>query len=300
VIAVNAKSAKLRIMKANEGNKSRPFVYRLRPKHFVIAVIRRDNRGAFTLIELLVVIAIIAILAAILLPVLAKAKARAQSAYCLNNLKQLQLGWKSYETDNSGWFPVNTSRVIGGLPESISNSWVLGNAQYDTNTTDIAAGSLYPDVNSITVYHCPADRATVKGNASVTHMRSYSIDGWLGANFNFGDGWIWPAPSNTGAYVYKTRDSALTWPGPADVFAFIDDNEQTIDDGIFVIGDVEWYDCPADRHNQGANLSFLDGHAEHHRWLSPKHATNWQRPTDPNVSGDAPDLSWLVARLPTN
>jgi prepilin-type N-terminal cleavage/methylation domain-containing protein/prepilin-type processing-associated H-X9-DG protein len=254
------------------------------------------GRSGFTLIELLVVIAIIAILAAMLLPALSKAKAKAQSICCLNNLKQLQLGWKLYETDNNGWFPVNTSRVIGGQPESISNSWVWGNAQYDTNTTNIMTGSLYSDVNSISVYHCPADRATVKGNASVPRLRSYSIEGWLGANFNYNDGMFWPDPAVTRGYVYKTRDSILTWPGPADIFAFIDDNEQTIDDGIFVIPEDVWYDCPADRHSQGANLSFLDGHAEHHRWSSPMNAAHWPKPNP----GDARDHSWLVARLPTN
>ncbi|HTQ49988.1 MAG TPA: prepilin-type N-terminal cleavage/methylation domain-containing protein [Candidatus Acidoferrales bacterium] len=256
-------------------------------------------RVAFTLIELLVVIAVIAILAAILLPALAKAKAKSQSAFCLNNLKQLQLGWKLYEGDNNGCFPLNTSRVLSGLPESISNSWVWGNAQYDMDPTNITTGSLYPQVNSLPVYHCPTDQATVKGTTS-PHLRSYSVEGWLGSNFNFGGIWIEPDPSETGGYVYKTRDSTLTQPGPADVFAFIDDNELTIDDGIFVIGTIDWWDCPADRHNQGANMSFLDGHVEHHRWSRPKHTVNWTRPADPNVSGDAADHSWLVAHLPTN
>jgi prepilin-type N-terminal cleavage/methylation domain-containing protein/prepilin-type processing-associated H-X9-DG protein len=256
-------------------------------------------RAAFTLIELLVVIAVIAILAALLLPALAKAKAKSQSTYCLNNLRQLQLGWKLYESDNNGWFPVNTSRIISGLPESISNSWVWGNAQYDTDPTNITTGCLYPEVNSIPVYHCPADQAVAKGTTS-PHLRSYSVEGWLRANFNLGAGWIEPVPSDTSGYVYKTRDSLLTQPGPAGVFAFIDDNELTIDDGIFVIGTIDWWDYPADRHNQGANMSFLDGHAEYHRWSRRKHAANWTRPTDPNVSGDAADHSWLVARLPTN
>ncbi len=74
-------------------------------------------------------------------------------------------------------------------------------------------------------------------------------------------------------YTFKTRDSTITQPGPSDVFVFIDDNEWTIDDGIFVIGRIHWWDCPADRHNHGANLSFLDGHLEHHRWRGPKNAT---------------------------
>jgi prepilin-type N-terminal cleavage/methylation domain-containing protein/prepilin-type processing-associated H-X9-DG protein len=255
------------------------------------------GRSGFTLIELLVVIAIIAILAAMLLPALVKAKAKAQSIQCLNNLKQLQLGWKLYETDFNDWFPMNTSRTIGGYPQSISNSWVLGNAQHDLNTTNITTGSLYIYVGSTATYHCPADRATVKGNATLPHMRSYSDEGWLGANFNFGGDWIVPVPYPT-TFVYLTRDSMLTQPGPADVLAFIDDNEKTIDDGIFVIGQIDWYDCPSDRHSQGANLSFLDGHAEHHRWRSPKPAHNWTYPTSPAFARDLPDHDWLVTHLP--
>jgi len=245
------------------------------------------------LIELLAVIAIIAILAALLLPTLAKAKARSKSTYCLNTLKQLQLGWKQYETENNGSFPVNTSRVVAGLLESISNSWVLGNAQYDADATNITSGSLYPEVNSPSVYHCPADQATLKGKASVPRLRSYSVEGWLGANFNYNDGWFWPNPLTVPpTYMFKTRESTLTQPGPADVFVFIDDDEQTIDDGIFVIGDV-WYDCPADRHSQGANLTFLDGHVERHQWRKSRDASNWHRPTASDTDHD-----WLAAHLP--
>jgi prepilin-type N-terminal cleavage/methylation domain-containing protein/prepilin-type processing-associated H-X9-DG protein len=259
-----------------------------------------SGHSGFTLIELLVVIAIIAILAAMLLPALAKAKVKAQSNYCLNNLKQLQLGWKLYETDFNDCFPINTSRVLAGSPQNISNSWVLGNVKLDVTTSNIVNGSLYPYVASVASYRCPADRATIRGNASWPHTRSYSVEGWLGANFNYNDGWAWPDPYSTGPYVYKTREFLTTFPGPSDIFALIDDNEKTIDDGIFVIGTIDWYDYPADRHNQGINLSFLDGHAEHHHWRSPKtiHG-NWVYATDPHVTKDVPDYDWLVARLPT-
>jgi prepilin-type processing-associated H-X9-DG protein len=93
----------------------------------------------------------------------------------------------------------------------------------------------------------------------------------------------------------------ITQPGPSDIFAFIDEQEQSIDDGLFIItyypGATDWYDLPADRHSQGGNLSFLDGHAEHHRWHVPKsfkgYGVNTANPLD------LQDQNWLRARLPT-
>jgi prepilin-type N-terminal cleavage/methylation domain-containing protein/prepilin-type processing-associated H-X9-DG protein len=246
--------------------------------------VRAEPCRAFTLIELLVVIAIIAILAAMLLPTFSRAKAKAQSAQCINNLKQLQLGWKMYETDHDDFFPPNISRIIYGSPQSVSNSWVLGNAQQDLDTSNIISGSLYAYTGSAGIYHCPADRAMVTGTVSAPHTRSYSVEGWLGANFNVYS-FPWPDPR----WIDPTKASAIAAPGASEVFVFIDDNEQTIDDGIFVIGTNSWFDCPGDRHSQGANLSFLDGHAEHHHWLTPK---------NPGHGGDRADHDWLVAHLP--
>jgi len=258
------------------------------------------KRDAFTLIELLVVIAIIAILAAMLLPVLAKAKASGQSISCLDNLKQLQTAWKMYEGDHDDWFPPNISRTVAGNPQSLSNSWVLGNAQIDTNTTNIINGSLYSYAGSTAIYRCAADHAMVTGNASLPHTRSYSVNAWLGSDFRV-YGQVAPDPKiMPPGYVFKTKASLITNPGPSDVYVFIDDNEQTIDDGIFVVGRISWFDYPADRHNQGANLSFLDGHVEHHKWSHPKTIPgNWNYNVNPASTGDLLDHAWLFARLPT-
>jgi prepilin-type N-terminal cleavage/methylation domain-containing protein/prepilin-type processing-associated H-X9-DG protein len=258
------------------------------------------NGRAFTLIELLVVIAIIAILAAMLLPSFSKAKDAGQSACCINNLKQLQAGWKLYETENNGYFPLNVSQLMPGGPRNVSNSWVLGNVQFDLTTSNIMGGSLYQYVNNTAVYRCPSDRATVKGGAGIVQTRGYSASGWLGSVFNYGSGWFEPDPTSMPpGYTFKTRDIFITQPGPSDVFVFIDDNERTIDDGIFVIGRINWWDCPADRHNHGANLSFLDGHVEHHRWRGIRNAQNWTPPVLSAPGGDTQDYDWALSLLPS-
>lgn len=102
---------------------------------------RRNFPAAFTLIELLVVISIIGILAAMLLPAFSRVKGKAQSARCLNNLRQLQRGWKLYEVDNNDRFPAKVSHVTGGHPRNVANSWVLGNAQLDATSSNVTTGS---------------------------------------------------------------------------------------------------------------------------------------------------------------
>lgn len=261
-----------------------------------------NKMAAFTLIELLVVIAVIAILASLLLPTLAKAKAKGQSTACLNNLRQLQAAWKMYESDNNDEFPANIARTIAGKARSVSNSWVLGNAQYDVDESKITQGSLYPYVDSVAAYHCPSDKSLVNGPGAITRRRSYAVEGWLGSDLDV-YGVSWPDPSQMFPnYIFKTRGTSITQPGPSDVFVFIDEHEASIDDGVFVVQylpreSANWFDLPSDRHNRGCNLSFLDGHVERHSWRSVKRFQSYD--AAPANSGDREDLLWLQDRLPT-
>src|SRR5215469_9352909 len=124
---------------------------------------------AFTLIELLVVIAIIAILAAILLPVLSQSKEKAQRMHCLNNEKQLEVAWQLYADEDNGILASNDVDFRGAnVPESPTGSWVLGNASLDTNQTDITAGTIFSQLKIIACYHCPVDQSLVLGTTVPT------------------------------------------------------------------------------------------------------------------------------------
>ena len=219
-------------------------------------------RNAFTLIELLVVIAIIAILAGLLLPALARAKTKAQGIKCLGNLKQLQLGWLMYPDDHGGLLPPQIVERGGGNGQSDSpGSWVFRNAPDDLTTSNIALGVLFPYVRSAAIYHCPADKSTVTGHKGLLRTRSYSLNWYLAS-----DPKVWYDPR------LKLRYSEIVSPGPSLVYAFIDEDDRTINDGTFFSPEVweEWGDLPAVRHALGSNLSFADGHADHWRWRWPK------------------------------
>jgi prepilin-type N-terminal cleavage/methylation domain-containing protein/prepilin-type processing-associated H-X9-DG protein len=203
-------------------------------------------RGAFTLIELLVVIAIIAILAALLLPALSRAKDKAYRIACLNNIRQLQLCWHLYALDNDGTVPMNY-----GLP----GSWVLGNAKLDTTSSNIQAGVLFPYSTSVAIYHCPADRSTIAGTAQ-QRFRSYAMCVWI-----HGD--------DVNAQPAVTKLSQLLRPGPARTFILADEHEGSIDNGsffVFPLGQWVWVNWPSTRHNLGGTISFADGHVEWWKW----------------------------------
>jgi len=235
--------------------------------------------SAFTLIELLVVIAIIAILAAMLLPALSRAKSKAWDINCRSNLKQMTLGWLMYPDDNDGQLPYNNGGAPFGAPPGF---WVLGIATSDVNTTNIEAGTIYRYVGNPRVYKCPADRSLVTGS-TLPRVRSYSIEGLLGAD----------------PPIHLALFKQIISPAPAGVFVAIDENETSIEDGTFGIDRdpySQWINLPSDRHNKAANLSFADGHIIRFRFSWPKVFQAYDQPASP--AEDLRDLRRIQQFLP--
>jgi prepilin-type N-terminal cleavage/methylation domain-containing protein/prepilin-type processing-associated H-X9-DG protein len=249
----------------------------------------RRRRGAFTLIELLVVIAIIAILAAMLLPALSKAKGRAQSLACLNNLKELQICLHLYVLDNNDYFvPNNSVAIIGGTTSDIKGlSWLPDvNADMEIDPSNIVNGLLYQYNTSLGVYHCPADQSTLETPAGQLlpqlRWRSYNMSQSV-------NGYPQGDPEYFQIIPAWTKYTEVRRPVPSELFVLIDENANTIEDAEFgnpPIGSPYfeqnvWWDMPSDRHNQGANLSFVDGHAERWKWKAPKIFSSWIQPVSP-------------------
>jgi prepilin-type N-terminal cleavage/methylation domain-containing protein/prepilin-type processing-associated H-X9-DG protein len=239
----------------------------------------RRRRSAFTLIELLVVIAIIAILAAMLLPALSKAKQKAQAISCMNNLKQLTLGWIMYNGDNSGNLPPNGEQNEGNNPALLPTDvnlqsggkwyqWCPGWLRtYNANETNLVqVGAIYPYVKTVAVYKCPADFSTINlGTVHIAKPRSYSMNSWLNPFPGFDAARLF---GGSQARIFH-KDSDITQPGPSMTFVLIDENANSIDDGYFAGSPGlpgKWINVPSTRHGNASGLSFADGHSEIKRW----------------------------------
>jgi prepilin-type N-terminal cleavage/methylation domain-containing protein/prepilin-type processing-associated H-X9-DG protein len=228
---------------------------------------RFGDRG-FTLIELLVVIAIISILAAMLLPVLGKAKSKSQDISCRNNLRQLQLCWNLYvDENNQALPPTSVWTSASGGSTSGPPSWVVGDAKNDVSTINLQLGLLFPYNRSVGIYRCPADKTPVVGNPGVLRTRTYQLDAFLNDSYMGGIPPWYPDPWE------RRKFSELVNPAPTGMLTFIDSHPTTGDGADFTqsygdmtgLGDA-WSSLPGEQHSRGANIAFADGHVEHWRW----------------------------------
>jgi len=242
-------------------NKShfRKFFMNLFPLSLPLVPRRKQSRFAFTLIELLVVIAIIAILAGMLLPALSKAKVKAQGTSCLSNLKQLTLAAALYGVDFNDAIPPNY------LDDP--NAWILGLVHQfpgATNRNDIRNGKLFPLNGSEAIYQCPGDKLPFKiGGRAVVRVRSYSMNGMMGANTDFAITSVHPGIKE------NKKFSDVNNPGPSQANLFVDEDSGSIDDGYFAVDSHQssnWRNTLASRHGNGSMLSFADNHAEFWKW----------------------------------
>ncbi len=223
----------------------------------------RPRHAAFTLIELLVVIAIVAILASLLLPALSKAKARAQGAACMNNVKQLNLGWGLYSDDHDERL-VNNHGV--GETRARRQNWVnhvldWGASEDNTNLVYLTDALLGPFCGrSAGVFKCPADKSMSEVGARI---RSFAMNSLVGDPGELTNRFNPSLVQN-----FKTTDFSQ----PSQTFVFLEEHPDSINDGFFMNRleeEPKWGNLPASYHNNAANLSFADGHVETRRWVSP-------------------------------
>lgn len=280
-------------------------------------------KKGFTLIEMLVVIAIIAILAALLLPVLSRAKQKAQGTYCLNNLKQMMTAMTLYTGDNHDFFPPNPDdgNTLPGY------NWVSGNAgigdpqEFDPDVIkDPTRSLLISDLGgNINIFHCPADRRQGVYDGSdpalvgqiISASRTYSMSQAVGTidpgfdatgpgsggkhsgvpNLPVNGPHLNGQNSNRHNQPYATygKTSAIGAPGPSMLWVLVDENAKGLNDAAFAFEMDEplWGDAPGSYHGVACGIAFADGHSEIHKWL---------REPEPRSTAISTDWSWMQQR----
>lgn len=253
---------------------------------------------AFTLIELLVAIALIAILASLLLPVLSKAKTKAQGVGCLSNLKELTVAWWLYADDNTEKLPGQDAWVFGWLDFNGSNA-------DNTNLLyllDSRYASLAPYTRAAGIYKCPADQSAVTiGSRRYPRVRSISMNTALGDD-SLGTAYRWWIGVPPFRQFHKRTE--LTSPVPARLWVFVDEHPDSINNGDMAVkcdavgADAQFVDYPASYHNGACGFSFADSHAEIKKWLDPrtKPPVTYTGVIDGRPSPNNPDIAWMQER----